>query len=157
MSDMSDTNVIAIHLEKYQIILKRHHSPAGCVAIGRISFRQNFERVACIEQACDIFIGSTWGSRFCCYKKMDARKIATTPWSVDDSHRSPSCIRICSLLRPSPRSNSASASVSAERISEISSDENLPVIKSAIPHWIFIQSSCGMAATVLITSCAVID
>jgi hypothetical protein len=31
------------------------------------------------------------------------------------------------------------------------------VIKSAIPHWIFIQSSCGMAATVLITSCAVID
>ena len=30
------------------------------------------------------------------------------------------------------------------------------MIKSVIPHWIFIHSSCGMAATVSNTSCAVI-
>ena len=157
MSDMTDVNVITSDLKEHQIVSKRHHSPTGCKSIRRIPLRQNGQRVAGIEQACYIRISGVTASGLHCDEISDVRKVALTARRITYRHKSPSCLRMVSLLMPSPLSNSASASANASRISAISSEENFAVINSAIPHWIFTQSSCGMVATVSSTSCAVIQ
>lgn len=157
MSNMADANVIPVDLKEHQIASKRHHPPAGRITIGRIPLRQNGQRITGIEQSCDIVVGHLLISSFGCDEIADLCKITLAARRIANRHKSPSCLRMASLPRSSPRSNSASASASASRIWAISSEESFAVIKSAIPHWIFIQSSCGMAATVLSTSCAVID
>lgn len=157
MSDVADANVITPNLKEHKVASKRHHPPAGRITIGRITFRQNSQRIASIKQSSDIVVSHLSISGFRRDEISNARKIALTAGRIADRHNNPSCLRIAALLKPSPRSNSASASASAVRISAISSEDSLAVINSAIPHWIFIQSSCGMAATVSSTSCAVIS
>src|ERR1700722_13526040 len=134
MSDMTNANVVTSDLKEHKVISKRHHPPTGRITIRCIPLRQNSQRIACIEQSCEVVIGGLSISGFRHDKISNVRKIALTAGRIADRHKSPSCLRIAWLLILSPRSNSASASASAPRISAISSDESFAVINSAIPH-----------------------
>lgn len=103
MSDMPDANEIISHLKEHEVVSKRHHPPASRVTIRWIPLWKYGQRITGIEKSSDKMVGHLTISRLRTDEITNIRKIALTARRIDDCHKSPSCLRIDSLLMPSPR------------------------------------------------------
>ena len=145
--------------KKNEVVAKWHHPPVACIRVRRKSLWERVERFAGAEKTVEEVVRCFGAFGFLNDIGADSDQVSQAPWGILDSqaHESPSFERTSVMVRLSPRPNSASDSAIASRISAASTSENRDTKSSAMPAWIFRQSSRGMVATVSITSAAVID